>query len=80
MVAIQQMKKYHATEAVQLGEVDFVKLAESMGATGVLVTDGADVEAAISKALDTPGPTVVHCLVDYSDNARLFADAVFSQH
>jgi acetolactate synthase-1/2/3 large subunit len=80
MVAIQQKKKYNATEAVQLGEVDFVKLAESMGATGVLVTDGKDVEAAISKALDTPGPTVVHCLVDYSDNDRLFAEAVFSQH
>ena len=80
MVAIQQKKKYGATEAVRLGEVDFVKLAESMGASGTLVTDPTKVEAAIATALETPGPTVVHCRVDYSDNDLLFADMVFSQH
>ena len=80
MVAIQQKKKYNAVKAVHLGKVDFVGLAESMGATGILVTSPADVESAIAKGLATPGPTVVHVRVDYSDNDKLFAEAAFDQH
>ena len=80
MVAIQQRKKYHAVKAVHLGEVDFVGLAKSLGAGGVLVTDPAEIEGAIQLGLDTPGPFVVHCRVDYSDNDKLFAEASFEQH
>ena len=80
MVAIQQRKKYKAVKAVHLGEVDFVGLAKSLGAGGVLVTDPAEIEGAIQLGLDTPGPFVVHCRVDYSDNDKLFAEASFEQH
>jgi acetolactate synthase-1/2/3 large subunit len=81
MVAIQQMKKYGATEAVSLGSVDFVKLAESMGASGIKVTDSTKLDAAIEEALERKGVVVVQVMIDYKDNHLLFSDdLMFSAH
>lgn len=75
MVKIQQELKYHNSCAVDLGEVDFVKHAESFGAKGFLVNSAADVLPTIKKAIEMDGPVVIAIPVDYSQNKDLFAQA-----
>jgi acetolactate synthase-1/2/3 large subunit len=47
---------------------DFVKLAEAHGLTGILVTQRADVEAAVAKAQETEGSVVVEFRVEKEDS------------
>lgn len=75
MVKVQQEKKYGVSEAVELGSVDFVQLAESLGAKGFKVTDPAVLSDTIKRAISIDGPVVVQVMVDYSDNHLLFEDA-----
>lgn len=42
---------------------DFVKLAESYDWTGILIEDQADLEAGITKMIETDGPVLVDCRV-----------------
>ncbi|HBA62589.1 MAG TPA: acetolactate synthase large subunit, partial [Lachnospiraceae bacterium] len=44
--------------------VDFVKLAEAMGAAGVRVTTKEEFRKAFEKALQTAGPVVIDCQID----------------
>ncbi len=55
-------KRYSAT--VLDDKVDFVKLAEAMGAKGIRVTTCAEVEDALKQALASDGPIVLDCLID----------------
>lgn len=75
MVKVQQEKKYGASEAVQLGSVDFVKLSESLGAKAFKVTEPEVLPGIVDKALAMDGPVVIQVMVDYSDNHKLFEDA-----
>ncbi|HEX8914850.1 MAG TPA: thiamine pyrophosphate-dependent enzyme [Humisphaera sp.] len=50
--------------AVDLHPIDFAKVAEACGATGITVDDPADAAAAVARALATPGVVVVNALVD----------------
>ena len=47
---------------------DFVKLAEAYGATGLRVSDPADLDAAILAMIDMPGPVVVDVRVAQHEN------------
>ncbi len=47
---------------------DFVKLAQAYGATGLRVSDPADLDAAILEMIDTPGPVVVDVRVAQEEN------------
>ncbi|MEL6967593.1 MAG: acetolactate synthase 3 large subunit [Pseudomonadota bacterium] len=42
---------------------DFVKLAEAYGATGIRCTKPSELDAAIQKMIDTPGPVIFDCCV-----------------
>lgn len=44
--------------------VDFVKLAEAMGAKAIRVTTIDEVEPALKEALACPGPIVLDCIID----------------
>ena len=55
-------KRYSAT--VLNDAVDFVKLAEAMGAAGVRVTTKEEFRKAFEKALQTAGPVVIDCQID----------------
>lgn len=44
--------------------VDFVKLAEAMGARAIRVTTMDEVEPALKEALACPGPIVLDCIID----------------
>ena len=50
------------------GSPDFVKLAEAYGATGLRVTDKADVRPAIEQALATDGPVFMDFHVEPEEN------------
>ncbi|GLK69292.1 acetolactate synthase 3 large subunit [Hansschlegelia plantiphila] len=47
---------------------DFVKLAEAYGASGLRCEKAGDLDATIRAMLDTPGPVVVDCIVDKTEN------------
>jgi len=47
---------------------DFVKLAEAFGLVGLRVTDRAQVEPAIEKALRHPGPVLIDFQVEQLEN------------
>ena len=49
---------------VELQPIDFVKIAEAMGATGFTIEDPKDCGRIIEQALATPGPVVVQAVVD----------------
>ncbi len=55
-------KRYSAT--ILNDAVDFVKLAEAMGAAGVRVTTKEEFRKAFEKALQTAGPVVIDCQID----------------
>jgi acetolactate synthase-1/2/3 large subunit len=48
--------------------IDFVKLAEAYGATGLLATRPEEVSEVIRKALATPGPVLMEFKVDREEN------------
>ena len=47
---------------------DFVKLAEAYGGTGIRCSDPADLDAALQRMIDTPGPVIFDCVVDKQEN------------
>ena len=48
--------------------IDFVKLAEAYGATGLRATSPDEVEAVIRKALETPGPVIMEFKIAREEN------------
>ena len=58
-------KRYSAT--VLDDGVDFVKLAEAMGATGYRATNCAEFDEALQKALVSEGPVVIDCIIGCDD-------------
>ncbi len=58
-------ERYSAT--VLRDNVDFVKLAEAMGATGIRVTTREEFDAALEQALAADGPVVLDCIIDSDD-------------
>ncbi len=58
-------KRYSAT--VLNDKVDFVKLAEALGASGIRVTSREEFKEAFEKALAMEGPVVIDCRI-YSDD------------
>jgi len=47
---------------------DFVKLAEAYGATGILCDDPKELDAAILRMIETPGPVIFDCRVTKAEN------------
>jgi len=47
---------------------DFVKLAEAYGATGILAKKPKDLDDAIIKMIETPGPVIMDCQVANLEN------------
>ena len=71
MVKFQEELKYGKSAGVNFGSVDFVKYAQSFGATGLRVEKAQDLEKVLDQAFATEGPVVVDIPVDYSDNKEL---------
>ncbi|KRM97365.1 acetolactate synthase [Liquorilactobacillus aquaticus DSM 21051] len=71
MVKFQEELKYGRAAGVKFGPVDFVKYAESFGATGLRVTQASELGKVLDQAFATKGPVVVDIPVDYSFNQEL---------
>ncbi len=56
------------SESYSDGLPDFIKLAESFGITGMRVTDPNDVDDAIIKMIETPGPVIMDMVVTQHEN------------
>ncbi len=48
--------------------IDFVKLAEAYGATGLRAEKPDEVEAMIKKGLETPGPVIMEFRISREEN------------
>lgn len=57
----------HYSATVLNDSVDFVKLAEAMGATGCRATTREEFRAAFAKALDSDMPVLIDCIIDSDD-------------
>lgn len=73
MVKFQQEMKYGRPSAIDLGDYDAVKFAESFGAKGYRVHNLADFKKAFAQALEEDGVSIVDVTVDYTDNVDLAA-------
>ncbi len=71
MVKFQEEMKYGRNAAVTFGPVDYVKYAESFGATGLRVETPDQLEDVLDQAFSTSGPVVVDIPIDYSHNPEL---------
>lgn len=71
MVKFQEEAKYGRNAGVKFGPVDYVKYAESFGATGLRVSDPAKLGDILDQAFATDGPVIVDIPVDYRDNIKL---------
>jgi len=60
--------------------IDFVKLAEAYGATGLRATTPDQVEAVIRKGLETPGPVIMEFKVSREENVLPMVPAGRSIH
>ncbi len=58
-------KRYSNT--ILKDSVDFVKVAEALGATGYRVTTVAEFEEAMKKALQADGPVLIDCMINEDD-------------
>lgn len=64
MVKLEQEQAGLPEFGTVLDNPDFAAVAEAMGITGIRVTDPADVEGAVRRAFDDPGPVVLDVLTN----------------
>nr|AAA22222.1 pH6 acetolactate synthase [Bacillus subtilis] len=74
MVHFQQLKKYNRTSAVDFGNIDIVKYAESFGATALRVESPDQLADVLRQGMNAEGPVIIDVPVDYSDNINLASD------
>lgn len=56
--------KHNYSSTSMRGQPDFVKLAEAYGAEGYRITDEADLEPMLRKALSSPNPAIIDVLIE----------------
>lgn len=64
MVKLEQEQAGLPEFGTVLDNPDFAAVAEAMGITGIRVTDPAEVEGAVRRALGTPGPVLLDVLTN----------------
>ncbi len=58
--------------ALDFGNPDFVKYAESYGAQGFRIRATEDLVATLERGFEEPGPVIVECPIDYSENTKVW--------
>lgn len=59
---------------LDFGNPDFVKYAESYGATGVRLANAAELAPTLKTVLDTPGVHLIEVPIDYSENHKILTE------
>jgi acetolactate synthase-1/2/3 large subunit len=67
----KQQVRYGRTSAVEFGNPDLVRYAESFGAVAYRVNGPSELRPVLMKALNDAMPAVIDCPVDYAENLRL---------
>lgn len=67
----KQKRRYGRAAYIDFNNPDFVKYAESFGATGVRIESAEQLLPALKDALARKTVTIIDCPVDYSENDRL---------
>jgi acetolactate synthase I/II/III large subunit len=67
----KQRNTFGRPYAVEFGNPDFVKYAESFGIPGFRATSADELYPTLMRALDVDGPAVVDVPIDYRENVRL---------
>ncbi|KAJ9658904.1 hypothetical protein H2198_003474 [Neophaeococcomyces mojaviensis] len=76
MVEFQEEMKYGRSSGVKLGGIDFAKYAESFGARGYRVENGAELTKIMDEALGFEGVSLVDVRIDYSEAGKLAGDVI----
>ncbi len=71
LIGWKQDIQFSRRSAVAFGNPDFVRLAESFGATGYAIGSADELAPTLRKALDDDVVSVIACPVDYAANAEL---------
>lgn len=72
LIEWKQQNKFGHAFGTRFDNPDWVKLAESMGAVGIKVAEGDDLQDVLKDAFKyTDKPVVIDCPVDYSENIKL---------
>ena len=67
----KQKLRFGRTSAVDFGNPDLVRYAESFGCRGYRVTEGSELQPILEQALNCGRPAVIDCPVDEAENLRL---------
>lgn len=71
LIEWKQMSQFGRKSNIDFNNPDFVKYAESFGATGYRITKGEDLLLTLQKALADKTVSIIDCPVDYSENLKL---------
>ncbi len=71
LIEWKQMNQFGRKSNVDFTNPDFVKLAESFGAKGYRIRDGAELLPTLKQALADNTVSIIDCPVDYSENLKL---------
>jgi len=58
----------HYSQTIFTFNPDFIRLAEAYGIKGLKITKPEEASGVIQQALSTPGPVLIDCIVDQSEN------------
>ncbi len=58
--------------ALDYGNPDFVRYAESYGAKGFLISSTQELVPALERGFEEEGPVIVECPIDYSENTKVW--------
>ncbi|HET9846580.1 MAG TPA: acetolactate synthase large subunit [Nitrospira sp.] len=67
----KQQLRFGRTAAVEFGNPDLMRYAQSFGAIGYRVTEPSELLPILEDALNSKVPAVIDCPVDYAENLRL---------
>jgi acetolactate synthase-1/2/3 large subunit len=67
----KQQLRFGRTSAVEFGNPDLVRYANSFGAIGYRVTEPSELRPVLVEALNSQALAVIDCPVDYAENLRL---------
>lgn len=71
LIEWKQMNQFGRKSNIDFKNPDFVKYAESFGATGYRIEKGEDLLPTLKKALADKTVSIIDCPVDYSENLKL---------
>ncbi len=72
----EQQAKGFPNFALDYGNPDFARFAESFGAAGIRVKEGDELSEVLCRAFDLKRPAVIECPIDYSANYATFSKEI----